>query len=213
VFLTPNVNTGGTPADRMQWAENFQMLFCLLAGLAVPPLLLFPDLAIRLLYANAFAPGGAFVLLFVGTEVMTLLAGTYQALVVALDRMTVHVVNNLLAQGCVVAAAWWLVKPLGIMGAGLAGLAAPMYLFMATMFFLHRAYGLRMGSRTFVRTVWLIVALLAAGLLGARTRTTLFEAVGAKAALYSVIVAGFALMLTPEERTKAWRLAGRWRPQ
>ncbi len=40
VFLTPNVNTGGTPEQRMTWANDFQMLFCLLAGLAVPPIFL-----------------------------------------------------------------------------------------------------------------------------------------------------------------------------
>jgi hypothetical protein len=57
------------------------------------------------------------------------------------------------------------------------------------------------------------VTLTASGLLGASTRTTLFEAAGAKAALYALIVAGFALMLTAEERTKAWRLAGHLRPR
>ena len=211
VFLTPNVNTGGSPADRMRWADNFQMLFCLLAGLAVPPLLLFPDIVIRALYAPTFSPGAAFVLLFVTIEVMSLLAGTYQALVVALDRMKVHVANNLIAQGLVVVIAWRLVQPLGILGAGLAGLAAPCYLFGATMFFLHRAYGLRMSGRAFARTAWLVVALVGAGVLGALTRETLFQALLPKAGMYLVIVLGFVALLTNEERSKAWRLSGRLR--
>jgi len=74
VFLTPNVNRGGPPIDRMQWANRFQLLFCLLAGLAVPPLLLFPTIAVRMLYSDAFAPGAMFVMLFVLTEVLTLIS-------------------------------------------------------------------------------------------------------------------------------------------
>ncbi len=212
VFLTPNVNTGEAPVDRMRWADNFQMLFCLLAGLSLPPLLLFPDIAIRLLYASSFAPGAAFVLLFVGIEVLTLLAGTYQALVVALDRMKVHVANNLIAQALVVLVAWRLVRPMGILGAGLAGLVAPVYLLVATMFFLHRAYGLRMSSRALARTVWLIAALAGAGVLGALTRGTPFQAVPLKTGVYLVIVLGFFVLLTSEERSKAWHLTGRRGP-
>src|SRR5258707_14694757 len=91
VFLTPNVNRGGSPADRMAWADRFQETFCLLAAVVVPPLLLFPGLAVRLLYSSAFLPGAAFAMVFVLTEIVNLLSGTYQSLVVALDRMGVHV--------------------------------------------------------------------------------------------------------------------------
>lgn len=211
VFLTPNVNTGGTPAQRMRWANDFQMLFCLLAGLAVPPLLLFPDLAVRVLYAPSFSPGAAFVLIFVGSEVINLLGGTYQALVVAFDRMRVHTMNNLIAQVCVVATAFWLVPPYGILGAGLSALAGPAYMFIATMAFLHHAYDLRMSRRALARTLWLIGSLLAGGLYGASTRQTPFEAFVPKAGLYLVIVVGFWSLLTDEERAKAYTLASKWR--
>ena len=33
VYLTPNVNRGGSPAARMEWANRFQITLCLLAGL------------------------------------------------------------------------------------------------------------------------------------------------------------------------------------
>jgi hypothetical protein len=210
VFLTPNVNTGGTPAERMRWANDFQMLFCLLAGLAVPPLLLFPDLAIRVLYAPTFGPGAAFVLIFVASEVINLLGGTYQALVVAFDRMVVHTINNLVAQLCVVAVAFALVRPLGILGAGLAALAGPVYLFIATMIFLHRGYGLRMSGRAFARTVWLLAAMATAGLLGVRSPALDVTALLPKAALYLVTVVGFWQLLTVEERGKARALVARW---
>ena len=36
VFLTPNVNRGGSAAERMVWANNFQMIFCLLLNICRP---------------------------------------------------------------------------------------------------------------------------------------------------------------------------------
>lgn len=211
VFLTPNVNRGGPPVERMQWANRFQLLFCLLAGLAVPPLLLFPDLAVRILYSNAFAPGAPFVVLFVLTEVLTLLSGTYQSLIIALDRLSLHVVTNLMAQALVVVVAWRLVEPLGILGAGLAGLAAPLFLFMATMTYLGIRYRLRMPANVVLRTAWLLAALLASGAAGSQLRMSLWPSLLVKGGLYVVVVAGLAALLTDDERARARAMIAKWR--
>lgn len=211
VFLTPNVNRGGAPQERMDWADRFQLLFCLLAGLAVPPLLMFPGLAVRILYSAAFAPGAAFVMIFVLSEVLTLLSGTYQSLVVALDRMAFHVGSSLVAQLLVVVIAWRLVTPLGIFGAGLAVLAAPLFLFIATTLFLRMAYGLRMRAHVVARTIWLLVALGAAGLAGVRMNLPLWPSLLLKSSLYLVIVGGFVALLTADERARARTMVAGWR--
>ena len=211
VFLTPNVNRGGSPADRMEWANQFQLTFCLLAGLAATPLLLFPDLAIYLLYSSEFAPGAAFAMLFVLTEVLTLLSGTYQGLVVALDHMRVHVVNNLIAQLLVVAAAYQLVGPLGILGAGLAGLAAPVFMFVATMIFLRRSFGLRMPRGVAARSGWLLLGLAGAGLVGALMPEFTWQALVLKLFAYLLVCAGFAALLTAHERKRAREILAGWR--
>ncbi len=211
VFLTPYVNRGGTPADRMRWANDFHLLFCLLAGIAVPPLLFFPGLAIRLLYADSFAPAAAFLVIFVGAEVLSLIAGTYQALVIALDRMRVHVINNLIAQILVVALAAWLVRPLGILGAGLAGLAAPAWLLLVTLVFLARGYGLRLPPCAVIRGAWLLLGIAASGLVGVATRDAPGRLLLIKAGVYALIVFGFWVTLTAEERGKARALIVRFR--
>jgi antigen flippase len=210
VFLTPNVNRGGVPAHRMEWANNFQMMFCLLAGLAVPPLLLFPSIAVRLLYSPAFLPGATFVMVFVLVEVVTLLSGTYSALVVAFDRMTFHVVTNLLAQLLVVFAASRLVGPLGILGAGLAALVAPVFLLVATMSFLHKAYALRVPPHVAARSGWLLAGLVASGLVGALYEGPLWQALLLKVGTYLVIAGGFALLLTDDERQRTRALLRGW---
>lgn len=209
VYLTPQVNRGGSPAQRMEWANRFQLTFCVLAGVAVPPLLLYPDLFVRLLYSSAFHPGAAFVGLFVLTEVLVLIAGTYQALVVALDGMRVHVANNLVAQLLVVIGAYMLVERYGILGTGVSVLLAPVFLVGATAAYLRRSFGLAMPRGVVVRSGWLAASLAAAGLVGARMEGTILETLPLKAAVFAVIVGGFALLLTPDERERARALLRR----
>lgn len=211
VFLTPNVNRAGSPEERMEWANSYQITLCLLAGLAVPPLLLFPEVAVYLLYSSAFSPGAAFVMLFVLAEIVGLLSGTYQSLVVALDHMRIHVANNLAAQLLVVIAAYLLVEPLGILGAGLASLTAPVFMFVATMAFLHRSYGLRMPRRVAARSGWLLLGLGASGLAGALYQSPAWESLLIKTGVYALIVAGFACLLTGHERQRVREALDRWR--
>ena len=211
VFLTPNVNQGGGPLERMQWADRYQVTLCLIGILVVPPVLLFPDTLVWLLYSSAFLPGAAFVAVFVIAEIVGLLSGTYQSLVVALDRMPVHVANNLVAQLLVIAAAWLWVGPYGILGAAAAMLLAPVYMFVATMVFLRRGFGLAAPREVAVRAAWLVGALVAAGLVGREFPEISWQALLAKALTYAAIVAGVGAMLTPHERLRVREAIARWR--
>ncbi len=211
VFLTPNVNRGGSIEERMTWANNFQSIFCLLAGIAVPPLLLFPDIAVRLLYSASFLPAAAVLAVFVGGEITTLIAGTYQSLTVAQDRMGVHVLITLGAQLLILGVAAALIQPLGLLGAGLAGLAGSVFLLGTTVMFLRRTYGLRIPGRVAIRCAWLILALMGSGTIGVFLHATFWPAVLTKAAAYLVVVVGFALLLSEEERTRLRHILAQWR--
>ncbi len=210
-FLTPNVNRGGSPAERMEWANRFERTFCLLTGLAVPPILLFPDLAVRILFSSEFAPGSTFLLIFVMAEVLGLLSGTYQTLVVAFDRLRFHVISNLVAQLLVVATAFALVAPLGLLGAGLAAFAAPLFLIVATMTFLGHSYNLVVPRSVVVRSAWLATGLLSAGFVGIAMRDLTWGVVAIKAVVYLAIAAGFALLLTASEREKVREILNAWK--
>ena len=210
VFLTPNINRGGSPQERMEWANQYQITFCLLAGLFVPPLLLFPDLVVYLLYSSDFAPGATFVMLFVLIEVLGLLIGTYQSLVVALDHMRVYVANNLVAQLLVVVGAYLLVGPLGILGAGLASLMAPLFLYIATVVFLNRSYGLRMPRYVVARAGWLLLGLVVSGLTGALLQGPIWTTLPSKGIIYIAVVSGFACLLTSHERQRAREVLRGW---
>ena len=215
VFLTPNVNRGGEPAERMAWANGFQATLCLLAGISLPLLLLFPEIAVHVLYSADFGPGAAFVAVFVASEVLGLLSGTYQSLIVAFNHLRFHVASNLLAQLLVAGIALALVEPLGILGAGLALLAAPVFLFSATMTFLHRSYKLRMTRPVVARSAWLGASLVACGILGATAHDATWPTIALKIGMYGVAAVGFARLLNDEERQKVRafleRFPARWK--
>jgi PST family polysaccharide transporter len=207
VFLTPNVNRGGTPAERMRWAAHFQRSLCLLTGVLVPSLLLFPSLAVRLLYSAEFVPGASFVFVFVLVEVVGLLAATYQAVVLAVDRLGFHVGQNIVAQLLTIAVGWVAIPSVGIAGAALAMLSAQAFLYIATTAFLSRSLSLTPPSRSGLLTLYVFGMLLIAGGVGRVQSEWELTSVLLRLALDAILVAGLAAFLTPEElvRVSAFR--------
>jgi O-antigen/teichoic acid export membrane protein len=160
VFLTPAVNRDADPVLRMTAANEFQRTSALFFAMVLPPVLLFPDLVVRALYARAFLGASSIVALFVAAEVVGLLANTYQSLIVAAGRMRFHVMQNLAAQIVLVTGAAVALPRLGPAGAGLATLAAPTFLLATTLVFLRRGYGLSASAearRMMIVTVGLLV--------------------------------------------------------
>ena len=152
-----------------------------------------------------------FVMLFVLTEILILLSGTYQSLVIALNHMPFHVATNLVAQLLVMAIAYLLVGPFDILGAGLAVLAAPVFLFIATMIFLHRSHGIRMPGSVAARSGWLLLCIVVTGITGAWFQGLAWESALLKAGIYLVVVGGFALLLTSGERQRIREIFDGWR--
>lgn len=202
VFLTPNVNRGGAPADRLAWANVFQRTFLLLTIALVPPLLLFSGLAVRLLYSPAFSPGAQFAVFFIVAEVITLISGTYQALILAFDHMVYHVAQNVAAQLLMVTTSLLLIPRIGIAGAGIGALTAPVFLYATTLAFLHWRHGLQLPRDVARLGVFTVVALVAAGVVGSLWGSFGLVAIAAKGALFVLIVAAGSVFMTSDERRR-----------
>jgi O-antigen/teichoic acid export membrane protein len=212
VFLTPNVNRGGTPAERLVWANAFQRTFLLLTLGLVPPLLLFSGLAVNILYSAEFAPGARFAVFFILAEVVNLIAGTYGALVIAFDHFAFNLVQNVTAQLILAGVALALIPRLGIAGAGLGTLAAPVFLLVTGTLFLWRRHGLRVPASIGVLAATVVVCLAVAGAVGSVWQELTITSVAAKLALYAAILAVGAWFLKPNEWARLRSLALRRRP-
>ena len=85
---------------------------------------------------------------------------------------------------------------------GVASLVAPLFLFVVTMAFLKRAYGLRMPRPIAARSAWLLVSLVACALMGALFRGSVAQSLALNAAIYGLVLGGFALLLSDHERRR-----------
>jgi len=212
VFLTPQVNRQAEPEARMAWANEFQRTTVLLFVIALPPLLLFSDVALRVLYSGRFVAASSFVALFIAAEVVTLLSGTYQALIIAGDRMLFHVVQNLAAQALLVGVAAIALPRVGLAGAGLASLAAPLFLYGTTLLFLRHRYGVRVSREAALMALLTSGLLISCGFVGSRYSGLSMQMLGTKAGI-CVLAWLLAYAVMPAEdrarlRSGAARIAG-----
>lgn len=168
VFLTPHVSREGDPVVRMLWADEFQRTTGLLFAVVLPPLLLFCDVAVRMLYAKSFVAGSTFVALFVAAEVVGMLSGTYQALIIAGGSIRFHLFQNLFAQLLLAGTAALALPRFGLAGAGLAALFAPLFLYASTLVFLHRTYRVRPSGAAIRSSSVIVVILVVGGTIGSR---------------------------------------------
>lgn len=211
IYLTPQLNQRDTWGARMAWADQFQRLWCLLAAVLVPPLLLAADLAIVALYAESFLPATRFVHLFVLGEVLILVAGTYQGLILAGDRLKFHVAQNLLAQLIFVAVALATIPSAGIAGAAYGGIAAQLFILVCTLGYLAVRERLWPPWRTAVLMAYTLALIVITGVLGADG--LLWSGHGSlmtASMVYLASLAGLALFLTRADWQQLGAMARRF---
>ncbi|MEP7129600.1 MAG: hypothetical protein ABI770_00575, partial [Sphingomicrobium sp.] len=125
----------------------------------LPPVLLFSDIELAVLYAPPFVAASPFVALFVAAEVITMLSGSYQALILADNRLRFHVAQNITAQILIAGIAAVAIPRLALAGAGLAVLAAPLFMFGSTIWYLRRQFGVRPTPEA-AQMCWLVLGVL-----------------------------------------------------
>ena len=158
-----------------------------------------------LLYAGSFLPGAKIFFLFVLGDVLYLLGGTYQALVIAANQLRFHVIQNITAQLVMILIAWLTIPRLGMTGAAVATIIAQVLLFASTSAFLALRYGVRPGARTTGVTAYLLAALVVVGVVGAPGLQFSLLGLARAATIEIVVIAGLALFLSRDD----WRRVGR----
>jgi O-antigen/teichoic acid export membrane protein len=90
LYLAPAVNRRSRPAEKGRVALHF--LFALVPAVALVslPALLFPRLALRLLFSPAFEGAAAFLIVLVAGQALRVLAGVFHALLIGLGDVRVY---------------------------------------------------------------------------------------------------------------------------
>ena len=207
IFLTPNVNRQADSAERMAWTNDFQRHMVLIFVAVLPPVLLFSDMELAVLYAPPFIAAAPFVALFVAAEVITLLSGSYQALILADNRVRFHVAQNFSAQILVAAIAVVAIPRLGLTGAGLAVLSAPIVMFASTILYLRRQFGVRLSAEAAHMSLLALGMLLVCGVIGSLFPGMSATGSAAKAAACGIVWLVAIAADAPEDRARVRAVA------
>jgi O-antigen/teichoic acid export membrane protein len=166
LFLTPSVNRR-TGTD-LKFAETVDFIRAISTAIAVMalPMVFFPQILLRLLYARGFVVASPFVYLFVLEEALGLIAGANQALIIGLDHIAIHVAICLVGNLELAALSTLLVPRFGVHGVAMAFLCNGSVIFVLTAYCLWKKHGLSV-YRAMGWLPWL--ALSAIGVVGMLT--------------------------------------------
>ena len=183
LFLTPAMNRLGEKGDKFRNATEFQWALAVISGVLALPAVLFPEWLLFLLYSSKFVGAGPYVYIFVLAEVLLLLAGVNQALVIGLDQIGAHMAVSVAGHAAIVVTSLWLVPKYGIGGVAIALLGNSLLVFILTAAWLWASHGMGIARSM----GWLPVSILfVIGATGAGA--TYFSA-----ETFTIIVAKFGL--------------------
>jgi O-antigen/teichoic acid export membrane protein len=207
VFLAPLVNRPGNFLERVKRADDFQKTLFMLVGVLVPPLILFSELVLILLYSRGFAPAAPYVVLFVGVEILGLAVGNYQAVLLAMDEIGASVVQNVIAQATLMLITVLTVPRWGIIGVGVASIASQLVLLLGTVGFLARRHGFKPHPRVVLVSAYVLLLLAGSALVARSFPGLQLRELAIKLGAYLVMVTGLAVFLDRQD----WQNIGRLR--
>lgn len=199
VFLAPLVNRPGNFLERVKRADDFQKTLFMLVGVLVPPLILFSQLAVTVLYSRGFAPAAPYVVLFVGVEILGLAVGNYQAVLLAMDEIGASVAQNVVAQATLLILTVLTVPRWGIVGVGVASIASQLVLLLSTVGFLVRRHGFKPRPRVVLVSAYVLLLLAGSALVMRSFPGLHLRELGIKLGAYLAMVAGLAIFLDQDD--------------
>jgi antigen flippase len=158
LYFTSYVNRAIPASEKIEVASKFLPRLIFLYCLGALPVLLFPELVLRILYSNRFAPAAAILPWFVAWQCIGQISQVSQQLLIGLDDLrgysAVTTLGNLFAAGLCV---WW---------TGLFGLIGTAAAFLAGAIVITGLVAIRLHSRHRLSPLKSTPALVAFAVLG-----------------------------------------------
>jgi O-antigen/teichoic acid export membrane protein len=120
LYLTPLANRATPRSDRAAAVSHYARTLTVLFLLGVLPIVLFPDLFLRLLYSRGFVSASTSVGTFMIAEGLLLMAGVYQSLLIGFDDVNGYTALSVIANMVTIAASIVLIPAFGIIGCAIA---------------------------------------------------------------------------------------------
>ncbi|HEV8599882.1 MAG TPA: polysaccharide biosynthesis C-terminal domain-containing protein [Gemmatimonadales bacterium] len=200
LYLTPLVNRSMPEAEKVKATNEFAATLVALLLLASVPFVLFPKLALSILFTSAFSPAAPALYLFVLWQCLYQIANVYQQLLIGLDDVRFVSVAALLGFGTSALLMPLLIPRFELAGAALA-LAIGMLLYgMAAALRLRARFGVGVPRALWLRAGVAIGALMLTGAFFAGGEELTVSGALARLVAGLVIAAILWIQLTPNER-------------
>jgi PST family polysaccharide transporter len=170
LLLLPLVNRTLIHSKKHQETEAFQKKLLLAIAVVTLPPILFPDLAVIVLYSSKFIEAADALYWFVLGQAMMQIFGIYAALMIGLNRLRPFAIVTLVGTGANAVLAILLVPPLGLLGAGIASFTSASLLALGTFGYLRAREGFAIGRPVGLSTLLLFLGIgLAGAFVGTRS--------------------------------------------
>src|SRR5581483_6930732 len=141
LFLTPAMNRHTPAEQKFREAAEYLRSFSLVAGLVALPLVLFPEVALYVLYSRRFLSAAPYAYLFVVAQLLEVIGGVLLGILIGLDRIVAQLAITLTGITALAVLAVTLGPRFGLAGIGVAFLADGVLVLAVSAWLLQRQYG------------------------------------------------------------------------
>lgn len=211
LYLSPYLNRDIPVEKKIEAAGGFVPRLLLLYSLGALPIILCPDLVLRVLYSSRFAGAVEALPWFVVWQCFAQIANVYQQLLIGLDDVKVGCIIISLGHGLAVVLCWCLVGPFGLIGIAIAFIASALFILCAAAARLHSKFRIKATTSTPMLVAFATAGLLMVALVAQRTLEFSAIGLGLRGTLAVVFLLGLWLVLPKPLRSELrLALAKRW---
>lgn len=154
LFLTPLVNRSMPVSQKLEAAHDFQQHVILVLLVLILPFLLFPKLALTILFSSEFVIVSQSLFIFLVWQCLYQIVNIYQQLLIGLDDVIFYSISTSAGFGFAIALCPILIPQVGLVGVALSLLSGVLLTGALTVFRLNRKYNSRMPFHVWTRLIF-----------------------------------------------------------
>lgn len=200
-LLTPRLNRNTDNLEKIRTAMDFMRIQVLCMTVIVLPFVIYPELAIYVLFSEKFTVVAPYLFVFVLGQFLGQMGSVFQSLMIGVDNIRMFSVITCICWLFFAAFSWLTVEELGFWGIGLAFLLSRLLLLAATLGFLVKHYPVSIPPRTALLSVYCIAVTGIVGYVASRYNDLDIGVFTAKAVVLLVVVVILYLFLDSREKS------------
>ncbi len=209
LYLTPIMNRNIEKAKKIRHAIEFQRKIVVILSLAALPIVLFPQLILAIMFSSKFSAVSNLVFLFIFAQVITQLAGVYQALLIGTEDLKMYTVIVTLCQLSFALMSWLLVPHFGIKGVAFGQIISSSMIFSLTFIRLKLKHAFSIPLNLSLLLGYVLFVVFLAGLLSAQRAEWDMTITLSKIGFFILFTLSLYLFLNKEEKASLYGLRNR----